>query len=169
MLSSYVVLFPNASCRSKMWPLENFVQLANALQVQYHVQIVIIGGTHKEDQERGTFLINHIIPYAVNLTGQLSLKSLGVLLQRSKLLISNDSGPVHVAASVGTPVISIFGRSDRGLSPERWRPLGNMSFFVHKYVGCIQCLAHNCDKEFLCLKSITSADILNLVSTKHLL
>ncbi|MCM8797206.1 MAG: hypothetical protein NC923_04935, partial [Candidatus Omnitrophica bacterium] len=62
--------------------------------------------------------------------------------------------------AVGTPVISIFGRNQPGLSPRRWGPLRGKSVFLHKQVGCIECLAHNCQKEFLCLKAITVDDVL---------
>ena len=47
-------------------------------------------------------------------------------------MISNDSGPVHIAAALDIPVISLFGRTDPGLSPIRWRPLGEKSVFIHK-------------------------------------
>ena len=52
------------------------------------------------------------------------------LLRRSRLLISNDSGPVHVAAGVGTSVISLFMRNQPGINPERWKPLGSKSFIL---------------------------------------
>jgi ADP-heptose:LPS heptosyltransferase len=61
---------------------------------------------------------------------------------------------------VGVPVIAIFGRSQKGLSPKRWGPVGKKDRFIHKEVGCIQCLAHNCKKEFLCLKAISVDDVL---------
>ena len=52
---------------------------------------------------------------------------LGALLKSSALLVSNDSGPVHVAAGVGVPVVSIFLRDQPGINPERWKPLGMKS------------------------------------------
>ena len=52
------------------------------------------------------------------------------LLKMCRLLISNDSGPVHVTAAVGTPVVSIFTRNQPGINPERWQPLGPRSCFV---------------------------------------
>ena len=56
--------------------------------------------------------------------GLFNLQELAALLRRSALLISNDSGPVHVAVSQGTPVIALFGRTQPGVNPERWKPLG---------------------------------------------
>ena len=74
-------------------------------------------------------------------------------------MISNDSGPVHVAAAVGTPVVDIFGRNQRGLSPQRWGPLGEGHVVLHKEVGCVTCLAHRCDIEFLCLTSLSVEEV----------
>ena len=98
-----------------------------------------------------------------DLTGRLSLGMLGALLKTSSLLISNDSGPVHIASAVGTPVISIFGRNQPGLSPVRWRPLGENARVVWKNVGCDPCLAHNCEIHFLCLDVISVEDVLTEV------
>jgi ADP-heptose:LPS heptosyltransferase len=91
---------------------------------------------------------------ALNLAGRLSVAELAALLARCRLLVSNDSGPVHVAAAVGTPVIAIFGRNQRGLSPRRWRPLGEGHAVLHKDVGCVTCLAHECDIGFQCLTAL---------------
>jgi ADP-heptose:LPS heptosyltransferase len=66
----------------------------------------------------------------VNLTGKTSLAQMVSLLRRSRLLISNDSGPVHVAAGVGSSVISLFLRDQPGINAERWKPLGPKSFIL---------------------------------------
>ncbi|MBU1862131.1 MAG: lipopolysaccharide heptosyltransferase II [Candidatus Omnitrophica bacterium] len=163
-LSSFVVLFPGASCRSKMWPPERFAQLADILNKKYKKQIVIVGS--ENDKKTVEEVMHYMKETAVNLTGKVSLKMLGVLFKRSNLLISNDSGPVHIAASLNVPVISLFGRSDRGLSPTRWRPLGPRSLFMHKDVGCASCSAHNCKKGFLCLRAISVDDVLSVIK-KH--
>ena len=72
---------------------------------------------------------------------------------------------MHIASAVGTPVISIFGRSQKGLSPKRWGPVGKRDKILHKQVGCIECLAHNCVKDFACLKAITVDDVLKAVDS----
>jgi hypothetical protein len=61
------------------------------------------------------------------LTGMTTICQLVSLLKQCNLLISNDSGPVHIATGVGTPVVSIFTRNQPGINPERWRPLGKNS------------------------------------------
>ena len=57
------------------------------------------------------------------------------------------------------PTVAIFGRKDPGLSPKRWGPLGEEDVVLHKDVGCIVCLAHNCNKDFECLKAISVEEV----------
>ena len=68
---------------------------------------------------------------------------------------------MHMASALGVPVVAIFGRNQPGLSPKRWGPLGKRDKYLHKDVGCVQCLAHNCTKEFACLKAITVDDVVS--------
>ena len=98
---------------------------------------------------------------AVSLAGGVSLSQLASLLKRATLLISNDSGPVHIASALEVPVIAIFGRNQPGLSPKRWGPIGRKDKVLHKDIGCIECLAHNCKNTFACLKAITIEDALS--------
>ncbi len=70
---------------------------------------------------------------------------------------------MHISSAVGTPVISIFGRNQPGLGPKRWGPLGKKDKVFHKEVGCRECLAHNCKKGFLCLKSISVDEVIEAV------
>ena len=102
---------------------------------------------------------------AINLAGKTSLGQLAGLLKRCRIFICNDSGPMHIAAALEVPVIAIFGRAQDGLSPRRWGPLGKQSFVLHKDVGCIECLAHNCVKQFTCLQAITVNDIVKAAAS----
>ncbi|MCX5703868.1 MAG: lipopolysaccharide heptosyltransferase II [Candidatus Omnitrophica bacterium] len=153
-----LTIHPGASCPSKIWPSERFAQVADKLAQDHGFKILLIAGPR--DIALADNVIKHMRHPAINLAGKTSVSQLASLLKRCKLFISNDSGPVHIASAVGTPVISIFGRSQLGLSPKRWGPLGKKDRVLHKEVGCIKCLAHNCVKEFACLKAITVEDVL---------
>lgn len=157
----YAVFHPSASCISKRWPIERMAEVADYLAAQHGILPVIIaegeGVLHAQQMQ------NEMKSAAVNLAGQLTLGMLGWLLKGARLLVSNDSGPVHLAAAVGTPVISIFGRNQPGLSPARWRPLSENSSYLHKDVGCAVCLAHDCDIHFKCLSEISTTDVLDAV------
>jgi heptosyltransferase II len=159
-----IVIHPGASCASKIWPAERFAKLADTLIDKHRVKIVIVGGAGGKDIFCANAVRKFMQNEAISLAGQLSVRALAALIKRSILLISNDSGPVHVAVAVGTPVIDIFGRAQPGLSPLRWGPLGPKDIVIHKDVGCKdRCLAHNCKKSFACIRSISVDDVYNAV------
>jgi len=149
---------PGASCPSKIWPAENFARVAEKLVGLHNFKVLILGGPKETDL--ADKLVREIKSKAINLAGKTSVSQLASILKRCSLFISNDSGPVHIASAIGVPVVSIFGRNQPGLSPRRWGPLGKADKYLHKDVGCIQCLAHNCEKEFTCLKAITVEDVI---------
>jgi len=156
------VIHPGASCISKMWPQENFARLADILIERFNLTVVLISSPEQiKIGENVKGLMNN---KPLFLCGKTSLSDLAVLFKRSELFISNDSGPVHIACAVGTPVISIFGRNEKGLGPARWGPIGAKGVALHKDVGCAECLAHNCKKDFLCLKSVTVEEALEKAS-----
>jgi len=165
-----IAINPGASCPSKKWPPENFATVAEALAEKYKARIIIIAD--KENSQLAERVAGGMKHEPLNLSGKTTVGELAALLSKCALFISNDSGPVHIACAVGTPVISIFGRKDPGLSPKRWGPTGARSVVFHKDVGCNPCLAHNCDKGFKCLSAITTDEVLRaaeglLADAKH--
>ena len=112
------------------------------------------------DQVFGNKVASLLDNRCLNLSGNTSVADVASVLKRARLFISNDSGPVHIACALGTPVIAIFGRSDRGLSPDRWGPSGKRDIVLHKDVGCDTCLAHDCRMGFRCLEAITVEEVL---------
>ena len=155
-----LAIHPGASCPSKIWPNSRFAEAADKLAEKYGFKILVVAGPG--DLKLANEVTKHMRHPALNLAGRTSVSQLASVLKRCQLFISNDSGPVHIATAVGTPVISIFGRAQKGLSPKRWGPLGERDRVLHKDVGCIECLAHNCVKEFACLKAITVDDVVRM-------
>jgi len=154
-----LIINPSASCPSKVWPYKRFAEAADKLAEKYGFKILIVSGP--KDLALVENVIKSMKSPALSLAGKISLSQLASILKRASLFISNDSGPVHICSAVGTPVISIFGRRQKGLSPKRWGPVGEKDKVLHKDIGCVECLAHNCRKEFTCLKAITVNDILS--------
>jgi ADP-heptose:LPS heptosyltransferase len=117
-----VVIHPWTSDPVKQWPPENFSALIEMIGEKLAVTTVLIGGeleslknfTWKADSRQKI----------INLTGRTTLVQLAALLKKSRLLVSADSGPVHLAAAVGTPVITLFRNDIPGKSPRRWGPWG---------------------------------------------
>lgn len=154
-----IAIHPSSSCPSKKWPVERFAGITDRLIDRYNVKAVIISGPSGiQDAERMAGSMTHDV---INMSGKTSIPELGALLKRCELFISNDSGPVHVACAVGTPVVAIFGRKDLALGPKRWGPSGLNDIILHKNTECVQCLAHNCKKEFLCLKAVSADDVMD--------
>ncbi len=160
-MDKIVAINPGASCPSKKWPIEYFSEVIDRLNKEYGAKVIILGGP--DSKEAARLLLGSIKTKAIDLTGKTSVSLLAGILSKSHLFISNDSGPVHIAVSVGTPVIAIFGRSDKALSPKRWGPLGPSDVVLHKDVGCRICLAHRCEKDFKCLKVITADEVVEAV------
>lgn len=153
-----IALHPGASCPSKIWPPERFAQVAGKLAGEFKVRVVVVAGP--DDVDKGKNLISLMRCDCIDACGKTTVSQLASLLRRCCLFISNDSGPVHIAAAVGVPVVAIFGRSQPGLSPRRWGPTGKDDIVLHKDVGCRQCLAHNCQKGFACLQAISVEEVL---------
>ena len=154
-----LAIHPCASCPSRIWLAERFAHVADILARKYGFKIVVVAGPGDIDKAQG--VIKNMRCSAVDLSGKISLSQLASVLKRCALLISNVSGPAHIAAALGVPVVSIFSASQAGLSPRRWEPIGKKTKVLHKQVGCIECLAHNCKKEFACLKAITVEEVVS--------
>lgn len=152
-----VIIHPSASCPSRIWPGERFAELARSLLNIPGVRLGLIAD--KKDKPIADWICANINGDVLNFAGLHSLSETIAVLKQASLLVSNDSGPVHIASAVGTPAIAIFGRKQPGLSPRRWGPVGKRDQFIHKDAGCVQCLAHNCVRGFACLKAITVPEV----------
>lgn len=151
-----------ASCPSKRWPPERFAQVCDIVASRFGRDIVLVG--ESETEKYSDKVSSNMNIRAFDLTDILRVGELAEFLSRCDVFISNDSGPVHVSAAVGTPVVCIFGRNDPGLSSARWGPLGEKDIVLHKDTGCTECLAHNCVKEFACLRAISVDEVIAAVS-----
>ena len=158
-----IVFNPGASCASKRWPPERFAHVADMCVRKHGARVVVISG--HSDKINASNMVSCMSEKYLNLTGYTTVSDLPSVLKRAMIFVSNDSGPVHIACAVGTPVIAIFGRNDRGLSPDRWGPIGKRDVVLKKDVGCHICLAHNCRSAFKCLDAITVDDVMSSIDT----
>jgi len=124
-----VALHPWASTLEKRWPAASFQAVARQLTAEPGISVVIIGGReHATEAERFCRAAGPVI----NLTAGCDLPELTACLQQCQLLISNDSGPVHLAAAVGTPTVTLFGSPHPWQGPVRWRPWGDGHVVLHR-------------------------------------
>jgi heptosyltransferase II len=154
-------IHPGASCRSKVWPAERFAEVAQALSREYGCRTVIVAG--RESREDAARVEDLLGASALNLAGRTDIGQLAAVCRRCRVFITTDSGPMHVAAGVGVPVVAVFGRNLRGISPRRWGPWGDYHVVLHKPGGCGYCLAHDCRRDFACLRDVSSREVLAAV------
>jgi len=107
---NYVVLVPGSAHEDKRWPLERFAELAEKISAQFSLPIVAVG----TEFEAGLIqkLQNLSKVTIENFAGQTSLSELICLLKRSRLVVSNDTGPGHIAAALSTPLVLMFSWSN---------------------------------------------------------
>lgn len=120
----YVVFVPGSAHRDKCWPAERFAALADRITSQFGLPIIAVG---TEPEKRIVEKINNRtnVPI-IDLTGRTSLRELIALLRATKLVVSNDTGPGHVAAALGTPLVMMFSWSN----PARIAPYGRPECMV---------------------------------------
>ncbi len=116
-----LAVHPWTSNPIKRWPIDRYRAVVQLAAKQLPCAVVLIGGP--EERAGASAILRDGIP-AADLIGRLTLRQLAGLLQRSRLLLSNDSGPVHLAAAVGTPTVVLFGTTDPATGPRRWGPWG---------------------------------------------
>lgn len=147
------------SYETKKWPIEYFAKLADRLQEDYKKRVIFFGSPG--DVERVNKIIKLMKSKPVIATGKTSLKELVALAERCELFISGDTGPLHVAASVGISTIAIFGPTDE----KQFYPYGKGHQIVKlDNLDCRPCGKHVCPhKHHDCLRKIKVEDILESV------
>ncbi len=146
----YAVIQPGAAFATRRWPLANFAPLAEWLAAECNlVPVVLLGPGEKALREEAERLFR---PPAVMVTG-LDLRQLIALLSRARLFVGHDTGPTHVAAAAGCPVVEIFGSS----SPIYWRPWATASRIVLNEFPCRPCRGDRCYafEQPRCILSVT--------------
>jgi len=127
---SLIAVHPWTSDPIKQWPLDNFYALVSKLISLPNVKVVIVGG--KDELSKGAGFFNEKESGLLNLVGKTSLKQLAAILKKCRLLISGDSGPVHLSVSVGTPTIAIFRSDIPAKGSKRWGPWGTGHLVIEK-------------------------------------
>lgn len=125
----YIVVHPYVSDSVKQWPIERFKVLAELIIKELGIAVVIVGG--KEESGMGG-LFDNSGSAVTNLTAKTSLLQLAVLLKRARLVISGDSGPMHLACCVNTPVLAIFRNDLVEKGPKRWGPWNNNNAVIQR-------------------------------------
>ncbi|HEV2695508.1 MAG TPA: lipopolysaccharide heptosyltransferase II [Verrucomicrobiae bacterium] len=143
---------------AKRWPVEKFIATAKEVQAKTNCLWLIFGG--KNDAAAAAQIGQEISHQ--NLAGQTSLRELMALLKLCRVLLTNDTGPMHVAAALGTPVVVPFGST----SPELTGPVsaGGLNHeIIQLDAPCSPCFLRECPIDFRCLNGISSERVADAV------
>jgi len=142
---------------AKRWFPERFAALGRRLAAELDAAIVVVGGP--DEKGLGASIAGAIGPEVLDLSGRTSLPQLAAALARCDLIVTNDSGPMHLASAVGVPLVAVFGPTD----PRATSPMGRHSI-VRKECPCAPCLERICPRgDTLCMALVEVDDVLPAV------
>ena len=151
----------NASARweTKRWPPQYFAEAADRLSREHTCPIVFIGGATERPETQAVMALMRT--KAIDLTGQTPVGLLPCLLRQAAVLVTNDSGPMHIAAAVGTAVVALFGPTD----PRKTGPYGQGHVVLSHAVECSPCFRRDCTRavKLECLLEVKPDQVLQEV------
>jgi len=150
----WLVLNPGAAYGSaKRWYPDRFAEVGNRLSRQLDLPVVIVGGPG--EVTIGGDIEQQLSVPAVNLVGRTTVREMMAVIGQSRLVISNDSGPMHIAAAFKVPTVAIFGPTDHTTT----YPLSRRSAVVHSGAECAPCLKRTCPIDHHCMLNVTVDDV----------
>jgi lipopolysaccharide heptosyltransferase II len=154
--TSWVAMNVSARWPTKRWPAASFAEIADRLQQERFGAVVMIGGPEERPDVAAVSAM--MKTPVVDLAGATTVGLLPALLSKASLLVTNDSGPMHVAAAVGTPVVALFGPT----SAVRTGPYGAGHDVLTGKVPCSPCFSRTCHhtSHLACLTIITPDQVL---------
>ncbi|MEW5895964.1 MAG: glycosyltransferase family 9 protein [Candidatus Omnitrophota bacterium] len=154
-----VIVHPCASNPLKCWPRQKYIELSRQLG-SLSVQLVLIGEQKEYDELAD--MVCECGCHVLNGAGLFDLEELAAVINISDLFIGNDSGPMHMAAALGVPVIAIFSKKATGSNPLRWRPWGEGHAIFHELYGEKPCQLKHFSGYYIAKDEIEPSDVLKL-------
>jgi heptosyltransferase I len=155
--NKFVAINPVAFWQTKLWENEKFAVLADLIASRLDVKVVFTG-SEKESVDKIT---SQMSAAPVNLAGATSLLDLAWLYKSALLVVTTDSGPMHLASAVGTPVIALFGPTD----PARTGPYGAGHTIIRSDEPCSPCFLKKCPTK-KCMQDISPEQVFAAVNTQ---
>ncbi|MFL6519055.1 MAG: lipopolysaccharide heptosyltransferase II [Chthoniobacterales bacterium] len=145
---------------AKRWLPERFADVALAVAEQRPVRWILFGTA--ADKETGAAVESALGPHCANRIGQTTLDQLVAELSECALLLTNDTGTMHLATLIGVPVVAIFGSTE----PLLTGPLGNAHHIIRHQVECSPCFLRECPIDFRCMKAVSVEEVVAAVSAQ---
>ncbi len=152
----FVALAPGTNWPTKCWPTRSYGELADKLSAD-GLTPVIIGGPG--DRKLADEIIAALEGPIIDLIGQTTLKQLAFVIKNAVAFVGGDTGPMHLAVAVGTPVVTMFGPTD----PVRNGPYSGENIVLTADVECCGCWQRKCNKNNECMSNITVGQVLEAV------
>ena len=154
-----VGLFPGAGWKLREWMPERFAAVGDRLVAHFNADVLIFGGPHESElvQTVANLMEMQAIPFA----GNLQIRQLAACIEQCDLFLTNDTGPMHIAAGVGTRTVSLFGPGNH----IRFQPLGVGHQIIRHDVPCSPCkqFIDKC-KDNICMKGIEVDEVWQTIS-----
>lgn len=148
-----IAINPTGGWYTKRWPKTHYARLSDQLVGQFNANILILWGPGEmEDAEE----IRRLMKAHAEMIPKSTLKQLGAIVSRCTLLVTNDGGPMHIAAALGVPVVAIFGPTN----PDLQGPVGTQAVIVRKSdLSCLGCNLVKCPIENPCMKQLSVGEV----------
>jgi heptosyltransferase-2 len=143
----------STNSRAKRWPAERFAAVADMLAESAGAEVVLVGAGEEADISEEVARLMRARP--VVLTGRTDLSQTAAVLREADLLVTNDTGPAHVAAAVGCPVVVIFGPTN----PVTTRPFSPTAEVVRRPPDCAPCMLRECPIDHRCMTAVTAEEV----------
>jgi heptosyltransferase-1 len=135
----WMVILPGARWATKCWPAQHFAELTGLLAKKFpDARFAVMGSA--DDKQRGEIISRAAPERILNLCGETSLLEMVEWLRLCELMITNDTGPMHVAAALGVPVVALFGPTD----PRNTGPYGQLQNVLRIDLPCAPCFKSAC-------------------------
>jgi lipopolysaccharide heptosyltransferase II len=154
-----IALNPGASLPTRRWPAESFAALGDLLSARPGVRVLLLGGP--DDRSLADDIRRRMARPPTVCTGRVTVVQLAELLRRCHVVVTGDTGPMHVACAVRTPVVAIFGVTVPHACGPGYVP-GNC--VLRKVSGCPRCTREVCRDEQHCMRLITPAEVAAVVA-----
>ena len=149
----YAVMVPGARKPVNRWPAERFGELASRLPLK----TVVVGS--RGDRTLADKVVGRSKGKASSIAGKTDLEGLVSVIRNARFMVSNDTGPMHIAAALGVPVFALFGPAN----PARTGPYGKGHTVIRKEISCSPCYKRSC-KSALCMDMIKTNEVAAVIS-----
>ena len=149
----YICVSPGARSHIKRWREEGFSGVCDMLIDAFKVKIVFVGDS--SDKEICERVMAKMRNYAISVAGLTNLRELAWIIKQSLLIVTNDSAPLHIAGSVGTPAVAIFGPTDN----RKYGPRPGAGRAVFKELHCSPCQVASCRYNLECMKAVSVDEV----------